>query len=351
MRYLKTYKLFKENLTLDSVVDDLEDIWIDIIDVEKLLVFIEKRYNETFTHRILIKRDNRGSFESNDIIDYLVRTVDYFNSKNVSHINMSISLGGSSDYQSRVMSKNKWSTPVVTINDLNLEILRSQLSDIMLQDVIIEFNIFNDRKRNLLSESALIDLVYQRVEDLFESLNIWHDSLLSSINADELDIFDVFKLPIDMFSDRLDLDYLDDNVEFINSLSSLGLKKSESKSSEDFQTFLNKPCKFMFIYDINSNELENPIYLLFQTWNESLNKWADTKLYRVREDVKRFYDKLISRTIEIIDGDQNYIYETSNSNEWILQDTSKENDIYKKIFRREEIQDLLEERKVKIKII
>ena len=207
------------------------------------------------------------------------------------------------------------------------------------------------KKYKQYKESIVIDLQFQRVEDLLESLNIWHDALLTALDAEEVDIFGTFKLPTDVFSDKLDLEFLSDNIEFINSLSSIALKKSELKNSDDFQTFLNKPCKFMFIFDINSNELENPVYLLFQTWNESLSKWEDVKLYKVNEDAQKFYDKLTSRTIEITDGDENYIYATSNGNEWVLQNSDKENDIYQKTFRKEELQDLLKERNVKINVI
>lgn len=204
---------------------------------------------------------------------------------------------------------------------------------------------------NQFKESLVIDLNFQNVEDLLESLTIWHDALLSSIGAEELDIFDTLKLPTDDFSQKLDLDFLSDNIEFINSLSSLALKKSTLENSDDYQTFLNKPCRFMFIYNINSNELENPIYLLFQIWNETSDNWQDVKLYKVNDDSKKFYDKLTSRTIEIVDGDENYIYETSNGNEWVLQNSDKENDVYKKTFRKEELQELLKDRKVSINII
>jgi len=207
------------------------------------------------------------------------------------------------------------------------------------------------KKYKTYKESISFDLQYQAFDDLMESLNIWHDALLSSIDAEEVDIFEVLSLPKEDYSDNLDIDYLEDNIEFINSLSSLGLKKSETKNSEDFQTFLNKPCKYMFIYDVNSNELQNPEYLLFQVWNETLERWDDSKLYKVNDDVKRFYDKLTSRTIEIIDGDENYIYETSNGNEWVLQNTESENDIYKRTFRREEIQELLNNGSVKVNVI
>jgi hypothetical protein len=207
------------------------------------------------------------------------------------------------------------------------------------------------KKYKKFKESIVVDMTFQNVEELLESLSLWHDALLNSISAEEVDIYDTFKLPNDAFADKLDLDTLSDNVEFINSLSSIALKKSELKNSDDFQTFLNKPCKFMFIFDINTNELENPIYLLFQVWNETIKKWEDVKLYKINDDVKKFYDKLTSKVIEIVDGDENYIYETSNGNEWILQNSEKENDIYKKTFRKEELQDLLSDRNVKVNIL
>ena len=200
-------------------------------------------------------------------------------------------------------------------------------------------------------ESILVDLNIQSIVDILESLTIWSDSLLEAIGAEEVDIFDTFKLPTEDYKDKLDLDYLENNVEFINSLSSIALKKSEVKLSDDFSTFINKPCRFMFIYDIDKNELENPSYLIFQSWNETLNKWEDVKLYKIHENIQRFYDKLSSRTIELIDGGDKYLYQTSNGSEWILQNTEKENDIYKKVLRKEELDSLLKERKIKVNIL
>ena len=199
-------------------------------------------------------------------------------------------------------------------------------------------------------ESIVIDLQYQSI-DLMESLNIWHDVLLNSISAEEENIFDVFSLPKEDYKDKMDLDYLEDNIEFINSLSSIGLKKSAAQHTDDHQTFVNKPCKFMFVYKSESNELENPVYIIFQVWNDTLDKWDDAKLYKINDDVKKFYDKLSSKTVEISDGDENYIYQTSNGSDWVLQNTEKENDIYKQSFRKEELQQLLSDRNVKISII
>lgn len=197
-------------------------------------------------------------------------------------------------------------------------------------------------------ESILIDLNTDSVLDLMESLSIWSESLLDSIGAEEVNMFDTFKLPIDEFKDKMDLDYLEDNVDFINSLSSIALKKSEVKLSDDYETFISKPCRFMLIYNINSNELENPSYLIFQSWNETLSKWEDVKLYKVNGDIQRFYDKLTSRTIELIDG-ENYIY-SNQGNEWILQNTEP-TDIYQKVFRKDELEEFLKNHKVKVNII
>jgi hypothetical protein len=198
-------------------------------------------------------------------------------------------------------------------------------------------------------ESIVIDLQY--AVDLMESLSIWHDALLDSIGSKEVDIFETFKLPKDFYTGRLDIDFLHDNIEFVNSLSSIALKISEVQSTKDFQCFINKPCKFMFIYGIEKNELERPEYILFQVWNELIQKWDEVKLYKVNGDTKAFYDKLSSKTIEILDGDENYIYTTSNVNEYELQNLDKENDIYKRFFRKDEFEKLLSDRKVKINVI
>jgi hypothetical protein len=198
-------------------------------------------------------------------------------------------------------------------------------------------------------ESLHIDLTFNQV-DLMESLNIWHDVLLTAISAEQVDLFDTIKLPQE-FQNKQDIEILSNNIEFVNSLSSIGLKKSQVQNTDDFETFVNKPCRFMFIYDLNSNELENPEYILFQTWNETLKKWDEVKLFKVKDDIKKFYDKLTSRTIEIIDGDENYIYTTSNGNDWNLQNSDKENDTYQKTFRKEELQKILDDKKITLNII
>lgn len=196
-------------------------------------------------------------------------------------------------------------------------------------------------------ESLQFNLSNQTI-DLMESLNIWHDVLLASISAQEVNIFKTLSLPSDS---NIDIVFLNDSIEFINSLSSIGLKKSQVQSTDDFETFVNKPCRFMLVYDMNSNELENPEYILFQSFNETLKEWQLSKLYKVNDDIKKFYDRLSSKTIEIIDGDDKYIYSTANGNDWQLQNQEKSNDTYKKSITKEELQEILDEKSLSLNII
>lgn len=205
------------------------------------------------------------------------------------------------------------------------------------------------KKYNKYLESIKIDVSIINV-DINESLGIYYENILKSIGAEELNIFDTFSLPKDDFSDKLNLDLLTTSPEFINSLSSIGLKKSNVQNSDDYETYLNKPCRFMMIYNIESNELENPSYILFQSYNETLNKWEDVKLFKVTGDIKTFYDKLSSKVIEIDDDGEKYIYHSSNKNEWTLQN-KEEGDTYKKYFRNEDFEKLINDKKVTINII
>lgn len=210
----------------------------------------------------------------------------------------------------------------------------------------------------IFSESLVFDVLHNKV-NLLESLVIWHNALLDSISAEKLDIFDTLKLPKEEFSENLDIDYLSNSVEFINSLTSMKLKKGVVENTDDYETFIDKPCKWMFIQGIESvgdletmpNSTVNPIYLLFQTWNDSTSNWSDVELYRVNDDVNKFLSSLTSREIEIMDGNVSYRYKTSNANEWELVDKSLKNDIYQDVFRREELEKLIGDRDVKVTII
>lgn len=213
-----------------------------------------------------------------------------------------------------------------------------------------EFNMKYLQTYKTYLESLKIDVDIINI-DINESLGLYYENILKSIGAEEVDMFDTFSLPKDDFENKLNLDMLTTNTEFINSLSSIGLKKSNLQNSDDLETFLNKPCRFMLIYNIEASELENPKYIIFQSFNDTLNKWEDCKLYKVGVNIQRFYDKLSSKTIELIDGENKYIYSTSNGNEWLLQNISNLSDKFKKYFRKGDFEKFINDNKFKINII
>jgi hypothetical protein len=121
----------------------------------------------------------------------------------------------------------------------------------------------------------------------------------------------------------------------------------------------------MFIHGSEAFDIEtipnppiNPIYLLFQYWDEIKDKngeiisqgWSDIELYEALENINNFYSKLSSKNIQIEDGNEKYEYQTSNGNEWELVDPKKENEYFKKIFRKDELEELINTRNVKINV-
>jgi len=188
------------------------------------------------------------------------------------------------------------------------------------------------------------------IDNILESMSIIEKDLISSISGEELDLFETFKLVKEDYIGK-NLNYLSENVEFINSLSSLGLKKSAVQDTDDIETFLNISLKFMFIYNIESNELENPVYLILEMWDEDKMEWTNVKLFKVNGDVKRFYDVLSSKTIELFYKDKNYIYKTSNTNDWELQNLLDETKMFKRFLNNVELIDLMKNSGVSSKIV
>jgi hypothetical protein len=187
--------------------------------------------------------------------------------------------------------------------------------------------------------------------DLNESLSMWHDLILKSIGGEELNPYDTLKLSEDEFKRGTSLEEVFESPGFINALSSIGLKKSTIFNSDDYETFVKKPIKFGFIYKIEANELENPDFIIYQVWNESTSDWEEIKLWSIKDDIKKFYDKLSSKVIELSNDSKNWIYSTSNGNEWSLQNLDAETPEFKKYIRKEDLEDLIKNQKLKIKII
>lgn len=338
LTYIKLFEEFsKNNISVDEIIDTIDSIFIEEYDNNNLKKHLIGK-NDKLSHSDILVIDIYDShtsetFELNsNFLNSLERVFRFLRLNNCSIINTSF------------VSSN---VPYVFSGDDILE-YDKHLSSLGKSLDVNSLTIVIRLDSSISENQNLSNLLYDGY-DIMESMNIWNEALLSSIGAKKVNIFDTLYLPLDKYNNKLDIDYLSTDIEFINSLSSLGLKKSEVYNSDDYQTFLKDSCKFMFVYDINANELENPEYLLFQTYID--NKWGECELYEINGNVNRFYDKLSSKTIEIIDNDGiKYIYNTSNGNDWILQ-SDIESDIFKKEFRREEIKDLLNNNHIKVNII
>jgi len=202
------------------------------------------------------------------------------------------------------------------------------------------------KKFQKFKESLVID-VKDMEFDINESLNIWFDSLLKSINAQPVDIFTALRLSRNI---NIDLESLDKDNDFISKLSEIGMKKSNMEITSDYETFLETPCRFMFIFDKDATSLTNPYFLLLQVYSKILKKWETTNIYKINDDIKKFYDQLSSKKIEIEDSGKKYIYETGDKNNWNLLSV-EDSDIYKRTFTKEDLEKVIQDRKAKVKIV
>lgn len=191
---------------------------------------------------------------------------------------------------------------------------------------------------------------YNESNTLNKSFGVWNKMLLDSISAEEMDIFKTFNLPIGEYKNIMDIDFLSSYAPFINSLISIGLRLSNIYNTDDYETFLKKSCKFAFIYNIGSSDLENPLFIIIQIWDNTSDKWGVCKLYRVNEEIGKFYDILSSKTIELECGKNKRVYYTSNGNEWNLK-KGKENSEFKKYLRTDDLKKLIGDKKLTVNII
>ena len=70
--------------------------------------------------------------------------------------------------------------------------------------------------------------------------------------------------------------------------------------------------------------------------------------------IKKFYDKLSSKTIEIFDKNsgKNYIYSTSNSgNDWELKNLNDEDGEFKRFLHNDELKKLVSNDNIKVSIM
>jgi len=170
------------------------------------------------------------------------------------------------------------------------------------------------------------------MSELLEKLSVVEQNILDSIKAEPISVQTFFneELPTN------DLEGLIKNTEFNNLLKVKGLTRSNVEFTEDYETFLLNPFKYLLIRGKDKNELQDPDFIILQTFNSTEQDWNNIKMYKINGDFRNFYEKLSNRTIEIEHDGVNYIYQTSNKNEFNLVN-QEGSDEFPKSVRKEQM--------------
>lgn len=171
---------------------------------------------------------------------------------------------------------------------------------------------------------------------LKENLNDTNSKdLLKSINAEHVLMGDVLDFNSEKFTD---IETLSKDAEFLKKLDGKDFKKNNLENTKYCETFLKEPkdIKFFLIFKKSESELDpTPEYIVIQNGNNPIN------IYKINDNIRKFYDELSSKTIEIKKGDKNYIYKTSNAgNDWTLQNIENKDNSFKDIMSNDELKKL-----------
>lgn len=186
---------------------------------------------------------------------------------------------------------------------------------------------------------------YLEYEDVFAKLKIKKIENFYSIlgNSEEE------KNKEDLFKNK-ELEKISDDTDFINLLTKNALKKSQIIDLSDYETFIKGELKLMFIYNIDYNELQDPKYLILQSRDNESYPWKDVEFYQFNDSIKKFYDMITIKVIKIIDDNKEYTYKTSNVNEWLLENSEDQTQRFKKILKKEEIESIINDNRLKVDI-
>lgn len=191
----------------------------------------------------------------------------------------------------------------------------------------------------LLNFSSFIKekLSYNKLED---KLEISKDKLLKSIDAHKIK----WDFPV-----RYDINSLAKDKEFNDALDKKEVSRGKIYYSGSFNNFLPHPMKWMFLDPKGSTNLEKPVYLILQEKEE--NQWKVPELYLVNKETTYFYQEITTATIRLIWGSKYYTYQTTNAgNNWILQNIEKENGVFKRNLRDEEMKELMKKTNIEWEI-
>lgn len=176
------------------------------------------------------------------------------------------------------------------------------------------------------------------MSELLEKLSVVEKNIMDSIKAEEINIEAFFngEVPIQ------DIERLSENSEFHDLLKLKGLDIGKVENTDDYETFLLNPFKYLLIRERGKSDLDNPKYIIIQTFNSTEQDWNNLKMYEIHGEFRNFYDKLANRTIELNHNGVRYIYQTSNKNEWELTN-QKGTDMFPRFIRKEDLLKLIHE--------
>lgn len=193
-----------------------------------------------------------------------------------------------------------------------------------------------------------------RDADILESIVTDTNELLTSIKAEEVDMFTDIGLPADTLPAGSSIEDLFDNAEFNKRLSMKKLWKNFVEYSNESETFLDETIhvKFFTVHEAGKSQLERPVYIVYQSRKDD-SGWEDIKCYRVNDDMRKFYDKLSSKTIELKANGKSYVYTTSNCADWTLMKNDDDQDTrkFKDNLSNTDIKAMLRDKNVTITIL
>lgn len=186
----------------------------------------------------------------------------------------------------------------------------------------------------------------------YKPFDVTIEDLLKTIRAVVEDLYSVFSLSTNDIGSEPLLEDLHKSSNFRSQLRKMKLEFSDIESSIDSETFLNKNTQIQFftVWKRGLDKLGKPEYLLLQRKEEN-NTPKTIECYKVREDISKMYDKLSSKTVEIKNGKDVFIYKTGNAgNNWTLQNSDVQNDTFKQEVDREEFMKMIQNGENIIKI-
>jgi len=190
------------------------------------------------------------------------------------------------------------------------------------------------------------------IEFIKENLSTTINQLLQSVNAEQVDFYYILGINKDKFINK-NINFIFNDSDFNNALYKKKLKKSELTSTLDTENFLKKHynIKYFLLIDRDIPKIDTPKYIIFQ-YSKKDSNWSDVYMYKINGNIRNFFEKMTSRTIEIKDNNKSYIYQTSNSgNNWILQNINDKNNTFKENLDNDELRSILKNKKLKLNII